>query len=218
MAARDSRKSARVLGLTGPIACGKSTVGDLLLEMGVLERIDADLVVHDLLASDGPASRAVGAEFGPGVTRADGGVDRARLGELVFADPTALVRLERILHPAVRSVIRARVQELESRDGVIVIDAVKLLQSELLELCDAVWVVRCSAETQVRRLRDIRRMSAEAVEGRLAAQPSFDHPRVTTVIENSGSLEDLRERVRAAWAATLESWHVPVGHQAPTVS
>ena len=154
MAARDSRKSARVLGLTGPIACGKSTVGDLLLEMGVLERIDADLVVHDLLASDGPASRAVGAEFGPGVTRADGGVDRARLGELVFADPTALVRLERILHPAVRSVIRARVQELESRDGVIVIDAVKLLQSELLALADVVWVVRCRPEEQMQRLTE----------------------------------------------------------------
>jgi dephospho-CoA kinase len=87
-----------------------------------------------------------------------------------------------------------------------VVDAVRLLQSELLALSDAVWVVRCAPETQMERLMTIRKMTSAAAEGRLAAQPSFSHPRVTTVIENSGSPQELRDRVDGAWKSLLEEW------------
>lgn len=191
----------RILGLTGPIACGKSAVGDLLLELGALERIDADQAVHQLMLSGTPTTGHIRSVFGPQVINPDGSVDRTALGELVFADAQALARLEGIVHPAVRQVIRSRLAELSRRAGIVVVDAVKLLQSELLELCDAIWVVRCSADTQMQRLTEIRHMTESAARSRMAAQPSFVHPRVTTIIDNSGSMEDLRRQVESAWSA-----------------
>jgi dephospho-CoA kinase len=195
------RPAPRILGLTGPIGCGKSTVGDLLLELGALERIDADQAVHQLMLSGTPTTGQIRSVFGPQVIDPDGSVDRTALGELVFADPQALARLEAIVHPAVRQVIRSRLSDLSRHTGIVVVDAVKLLQSELLEVCDAVWVVRCSAETQMHRLTETRHLTESAARSRMAAQPSFDHPRVTTVIDNSGSMEDLRRRVERAWSA-----------------
>jgi len=193
----------RILGLTGPIACGKSTVGDLLLELGALERIDADQAVHQLMLSGTPTTGQIRSTFGPQVINPDGSVDRTALGELVFADSQALARLEAIVHPAVRQVIHSRLADVSQHTDIVVVDAVKLLQSELLELCDAVWVVCCSADTQMRRLRETRHMTEAAAQSRIAAQPSFDHTRVTTVIDNSGSREDLRREVEQAWSALI---------------
>lgn len=205
--ARDRSAAApRILGLTGPIACGKSTVGDLLLDLGALERIDADQVVHTLMEPGTPTSRQIEAEFGSEILRPNGRVDRPRLAEVVFADTGALRALERIVHPAVRQAIRARLEDLEGREGVVVVDAVRLLQSDLLPLCDAVWVVQCVRESQVERLTAIRKMTLKAAEGRLAAQPSFEHPRVTRVIQNSGSMDELREQVQTAWKVALHDW------------
>jgi len=201
MAARRQTDSPFLLGLTGPIACGKTTVGDILLELGALERIDADRVVHTLMEPGTPTTGAIRGEFGDEILRPDGSVDRGRLGRLVFADAEALRRLEGIVHPAVRHSIRERLPQFEGRPGVLVVDAVKLLQSELLELCDGVWVVQCSAAAQLRRLTEIRHMTAEEAQGRLAAQPSFSSPRVTAVIENSGSMDELRQRVEEEWSA-----------------
>jgi dephospho-CoA kinase len=208
MASGSAKTGPRVLGLTGPIACGKSTVGDILLELGVLQRIDADHVVHDLLAPGTEVNRQIREVFGSEVMDAEGGVDRSRLGAIVFRDPAALAQLESITHPAVRVEIRRQLAELRERDGVVVVDAVKLLQSDLLPLCNAVWVVTCDPAEQRRRLRENRSMSREAADGRLLAQPPFDHPAVTTVIENSGSQVELQKRVAAAWSALTRNWQL----------
>jgi dephospho-CoA kinase len=197
---RDPGATPRILGLTGPIGCGKTTVGDLLGELGALERIDADRVVHELMAAGTATSREVGRAFGPEALKADGSVDRAALARIVFADAVARTRLEAIVHPAVRRAIRQRIEELKGRRGIVVVDAVRLLQSDLLPLCDWVWVVRCDEGEQRRRLRENRGMDEESIEGRLAAQPSFDHPRVTRVIDNSGSVEELRRQVERMWS------------------
>jgi len=141
--------------------------------------------------------------FGKSVIAADGSVDRARLARQVFADHESLRRLESIVHPAVRRAIRGRLDSLDGEDGVVVIDAVRLLQSDLLSLVEQVWVVTCSRETQLQRLTTMRGMTSEDAERRLLAQPSFDHPRVSRVIENSGSQEDLRRRAKAAWESFL---------------
>jgi dephospho-CoA kinase len=191
--------SRRILGLTGPIGCGKTTVGDILLELGALERIDADRVVHSLMSAGTTTTAQVRETFGNHVLAADGSVDRAALASIVFGDSDKLRRLEDIVHPAVRGAIRQRLIELGPKEGVVIVDAVRLLQSTLLDNVGDVWVVRCSPVEQRRRLLEIRNMMPSDVEGRLGAQPDFRHPRVTRVIENSGSLEDLRRAVEDAW-------------------
>src|SRR6266849_10937109 len=117
----------RIIGITGNIACGKSTVGRMLLELGVEKYIDADAVVHRLYEPGQPIARKVGAAFGESVLAADGGVDRGALGELVFRDREAMQRLEAIVHPAVPEAMRRELEGV-SVAGVAVIDAVKLLE------------------------------------------------------------------------------------------
>lgn len=199
MAQGDRERAPRVLGLTGPIGCGKTTVGDMLLELGALDRIDADVEVHALMQPGTEVTREISSEFGQDVLAPDGGVDRSRLGRIVFSQPDKLRALEGITHPAVRRSIRRRLETYRGYRGIVVVDAVKLLQSDLLPLTHAVWVVRCDAEEQLRRLRAMRGMTDDDALNRVRAQPSFGHQRVTTVIDNSGSREDLRRLVDAAW-------------------
>lgn len=206
MAGDATTLSPRVLGLTGAIGCGKTTVGDLLLGLGALERIDADTVVHSLMAPGTVTTAAIADAFGPRVMNDDGGVDRGTLAARVFADAAALRTLEGITHPAVRAEIRRRLRDLAGHDGIVVVDAVKLLQSDLLPLCDAVWVVRCPLEEQVRRLTELRGMTGTAAAGRIAAQPSFEHPRVSRIIDNAGSRRDLERQVSAGWNDLLSAW------------
>jgi dephospho-CoA kinase len=171
----------------------------MLLKLGAAERIDADEVVHELMVPGTPTTRAIGAEFGADVLLPDGSVDRARLGEVVFADHGRLRKLESITHPAVHDEILRRIAQLAGQDVVIVVDAVRLLQSDLLLLCDEVWVVTCNHQQQRERLIRDRGMSPEATAARIAAQPEFDHCKVTKVIDNSGTLQELEFAVRSAW-------------------
>jgi dephospho-CoA kinase len=202
---RERTQSDRhILGLTGPIACGKTTVGNILLELGATERIDADTVVHRLMVAGTPTTRRIVERFGDDILAEDGSVDRRALAGRVFGDPSALRDLEAITHPEVRLETLRRLQV--HSEGVIVIDAVKLLQSELLPLCDAVWVVRCDPEVELRRLKRRNGLTKEEAQTRIAAQPSFDSPAVGVVIDNSGSVDELRRHVEEAWSAELRKW------------
>lgn len=196
---RHRRSTPLILGLTGPIGCGKTTVGDILLDLGALERIDADQVVHELTGPDSEVTAQVAEVFGPSAIAPGGAVDRQALGRMVFGDPDKLRRLESITHPAVRREIRRRIEALEGSKGVVVVDAVKLLQSDLLPLTDAVWVVTCAPDEEMRRLTERRQMTPEDAAARVRAQPSFDHPRVSRVIENNQSLMKLRHNVTEGW-------------------
>lgn len=206
MAGDRSQANTRVLGLTGPIACGKTTVGDILLKLGARERIDADRIVHTLLGPGTPTSAAVTTIFGPSVMQPDGAVDRARLAAVVFDDPVALRALEELTHPAVRAVVWERLAALADADGVAIVDAVKLLQSDLLPLCDAVWVICCAPGEQRRRLHADRGLSDVAAAARIAAQPDFEHPAVTRTIDNSRSPESLAACVTTAWSEQIAAW------------
>jgi dephospho-CoA kinase len=198
-----------VLGLTGNIASGKTTVGLMLLELGAFSYEDADQVVHELYLPGRPLVARLAEAFGPSVVGPDGGVDRQRLGQLVFGDPAALQRLEAIVHPAVQEALVARLRRIPP-EGVGVLDAVKLVESGYAPLCHAVWVVTCPEEVQFRRLVEQRGLSPEEARMRLAAQPPLA-PKLaeaSEVIPNDGSLDRLRERVAAAWQrfrATLAS-------------
>ena len=190
--------SRRIIGLTGNIATGKSAVMRLAAERGALT-IDADRVVHELLAGDAAIQEAVVGAFGPGVRRA-GGIDRAALGAIVFGDADRLRQLEAILHPAARAEIARRVQTADA--PVIMIEAIKLLEGPLAVLCDQVWVTACDRETQMARLRVCRGLSEADAAARIDAQiPQADKiARADVVIRTDGLLRETEAQVATAWA------------------
>jgi dephospho-CoA kinase len=195
------RAAPYLLGLTGNIACGKSTVLSQLAELGA-ETIDADRVVHELLAPGEPVAAAIGDTFGPGVLTPEGAVDRRALGALVFADPAALARLEALTHPAVRERIAARVAAAAERGApTVVLDAIKLIEGGLADRCDAVWVVTCRPEQQLARLMARNGFGEEEARRRIAAQPpqAAKVARADLVIDNSGTIEATRAQVAVAW-------------------
>jgi len=188
------------IGLTGNIACGKSTVGRLLVERGA-EYIDADTLVHVLMEPGTPEHVRIAERFGPGVVAADGRIDRPKLGGIVFADPAALHDLEAILHPGVRAEIRRRMRAATA--VVVVVDAIKLLESGLAREMDAVWVVTCPRTEQIRRLVADRGLTVEQAELRIDAQsPQKEKARqATVVIDNGGTPAHVKQQVAAALAA-----------------
>ncbi len=196
-----------IIGITGPIATGKSAVDGMLRDLGADPVIDGDRVVHELYRDSRPLQERLVALFGPEVMGADGTIDRRALGEQVFGDPTALRRLEEIVHPAVRAEVRRRLNETNATrpDAVAVVDAVKLLQGDLARLCTARWWVAADRAEQARRLVENRGYSHEEAARRLAAQPRLEDYRdqVDLVIDNSGPLDDIRRQVEAAWRALL---------------
>ena len=189
-----------ILGLTGNIASGKSTVGMLLLELGATAYIDADLVVHELYLPGKPLAGEVAAAFGPSVIDHDGGVNRRALGDIVFGDQAKLRQLEAIVLPAVRDALLVRLRALPAT-GIGIFDAIKLVESGYAPLCDGVWLVTCSEEAQLRRLKTSRGLTDAEARQRIAAQPDLEPKRAAAseIIANDGTLDDLRREVTAAW-------------------
>jgi dephospho-CoA kinase len=201
---------AHILGLTGNIACGKSTVGAMLLELGADAYIDADAAVHELYLPGRALPPRLAEVFGPGILDDAGGVNRRALGAIVFGDPERLGQLEAIVHPAVRDDLMRRIGALKA-DEIAVLDAVKLIESGYSALCDGVWIVTCPEETQRQRLIQTRGLSDEEARARLAAQPHIEAKLelATAVIHNDGSLDDLRRQVTEAWVKFKASLSTP---------
>jgi len=191
---------AILLGLTGNIACGKTTVGQMLLALGAKRYIDADEVVHRLYEPGQSIYDGVVAVFGPEILTPTGAIDRRRLGTIVFNDAEKLRRLEALVHPAVGTAIAAEIQAAPL-DAMVILDAVKLLEGGLSALCKSRWLVICAEEQQLRRLIERNGFSEDEARARLRAQPPIE-PRlrlVDEVIDNSGALEFTRAQVEAAW-------------------
>ena len=188
-----------IVGITGPIGAGKSTVLRILRQLGA-DTIDADQIAREVMEPGAAAYDAVVAAFGPRILADNGRIDRGRLADIVFSDPQALRRLEGIVHPAVFEAVKRRIEE--SHRPVIALEAIKLLEAGLsLTLCDEVWVVVADQAVQLQRLR-ARGVPEEEALRRLAAQmPREEYiRRADVVIDNSGSLDDLHQQVEAAWA------------------
>ncbi len=192
--------SLRVLGITGPIGCGKTTTSQIAVELGAREHINADDVTHSLMSAETALSKSIEQTFGPEVISQSGSVDRRLLSELVFTDTDRLATLESLVHPAVRAWIGSRLEHLRAvgENGVVVVEAIKLLQSPLYGMTDEIWVVLCSSDQQFKRLAEIRGYTTNEIVSRIRAQPQFEGSNLRTIV-NNGSLDDLRQNVEEEW-------------------
>jgi dephospho-CoA kinase len=187
-----------IIGLTGNIATGKSAVMEMAAEKGAFT-LDADEIVHRIQDGDSDVQTDIALAFGQQVRKPDGGIDRKALGSIVFKDPAALRRLEQIIHPAVR---RALLQRIDANPaGVVVIEAIKLLEGGLAAECDQIWVTRCPVEKQIERLMVCRGMDPDTATLRVAAQAPQEEKvaRADVVIDTDGTMADTRARFELAW-------------------
>jgi dephospho-CoA kinase len=191
-----------VIGLTGGIGAGKSTVTQMLEALGAAV-IDADKVGHQIYLPDLPAWREIVDTFGPEVLNADRTINRQALGKLVFADPEALRTLNRIVHPKIFDRMRELIAEMRARGWMkaIVVEAAVLIEANWMALVDQVWVVMASAAVVGERLAKQRHLSPEQVHTRIAAQLANDErlKHAHVVIRNDGSLEEVCHAVQQAW-------------------
>jgi len=187
-----------IIGLTGNIATGKSVVRRMLEHLGAYT-IDADSLSHRAIAKGAPGYQPIIENFGKWILDKDGEIDRTKLGNLVFRDTAALEKLEDIIHPLVHQAVDVLARRAGQR--VIVIEAIKLLESELRQMCDTVWVTYAPEEVQVERLIRKRNLKREEAQQRISAQ-SAQGEKITAanvVIRNIGSYDDLWKQVSNAW-------------------
>lgn len=187
-----------VIGITGNIGTGKSTVAHMLGDLGA-EVIDADQVAHRVMQLGTETYARVVDAFGPTILTASGEIDRGELGAVVFSNPDALALLEDIVHPAALEMIDRRIAWAAA--DVVVIEAIKLIESGLADECDTVWVVTCRRDQQIERVVQQRGLSREEAALRVEAQAPQEEKVVhaDVVIDNSGSLAETRGQVRAGW-------------------
>lgn len=200
-----------LIGLTGPIGCGKSTVAKLLAGIGGVV-IDADALSRQVTGTDVTAQNEIRRRFGDSVFRA-GDLDRAALATIVFADARALRDLEAIIHPRVRRLVAEQL-DASTREGApfVAVEAIKLVEGGLADRCDDVWLIECSADTQRSRLSG-RGTAADDADRRLAAQGEGMADRLAAALagrvpvrrlSTDGSLDATREAVEEALADVLD--------------
>jgi len=186
------------IGLTGNIATGKSVVRKMLEHLGAYG-IDADVLSHRAIMKGSPGFQPVIDTFGQWVLGPNGEIDRSKLGDLVFKSPDAMMRLETIIHPLVRQALDVLVKKTNNQ--IVVIEAIKLLESDLHQLCDQVWVTMSSTDLQLERLMDKRNLTRREAEDRVNAQlpATAKLTKADVVIENTGTFEKTWKQVYDAW-------------------
>lgn len=190
-----------VIGLTGGIGSGKSTLSSLLAAKGA-EVVDADAITRELQEPGGPVFEAMVKRFGAGIVAPDGTLDRAAVAGIVFNDPQALADLNRIVHPAVGKEIAGRMERLAGTDTVVILDVPLLVESANAYPVDGTIVVDVDPDVAVERLVERRGMAAEDVRARMARQARREDrlAKADLVVDNSGSPDELAVRADQAWA------------------
>ncbi|CAH1200009.1 dephospho-CoA kinase [Paenibacillus sp. LjRoot153] len=190
------------IGLTGGIACGKSTVSRMLVSRGAL-LIDADQIARDVVEPGSPVLEQVAAHFGQAVIGPDGSLQRKKLGEIIFGSPEARKQLDGLLHPPIRAKMREQMT-LYERDfptKLVVVDVPLLIESNLVSMFEEIMVVYIPRHLQLERLMQRDGLSAENAQLRLDAQMSIEEKRklADIVIDNSGTWEETNMRVELFW-------------------
>ncbi len=191
----------KVIGLTGGIGSGKSTVSRFLAELGAVV-LDADKVGHEVFKPDTDAWREVVAVFGRQILAPGGEIDRKKLGELVFGKPESLSRLNQIMHPRMYDIVKARFEEYRQQGvGVVVLEAPLLVEAGWTSLVDEVWVVVASEPSVLGRLKGRVGLSREEALARIRSQLSNEErvKHADVVINSDGDLDGLRARVSELW-------------------
>lgn len=188
----------KIIGLTGGIASGKSTVSTILKEMGI-EVIDVDVVAREVVAVDTDCWRKIVDAFGQEVLFEDGEINRKKLGNVVFADIEKLNILNSITHPFIIERVKERIGLLTNdvKNKIIVIDAAILIEMGLNKLVDEIWVVSVDKETQISRLMERDNLSRENALNRIRSQLALDEKVkfATHVIDNSKDIQQVREQI-----------------------
>jgi dephospho-CoA kinase len=192
-----------VIGLTGNIATGKSVVRQMLQHLGAYT-IDADSLTHRAMAPGAPAYKPIVDTFGQFILDSEKNINRTMLGNIVFSNPEALAKLEAIVHPIVGGAIATLINR--SQQKVVVVEAIKLLETDLARAVDEIWVVDASPQTQLKRLMEKRKMSEADARQRIAAQGAQTDKtaKANRVIKNDGNVEDTWRQIQAAWNAITQ--------------
>jgi dephospho-CoA kinase len=194
--------SVRYFGLTGAIACGKSTVAAMFCDLGAYI-IDADKIGHEMLLPSSPACPEIVAAFGRGILDSAGQIDRRKLGPLVFSDPTKLQQLNRIVHPRIikRTGQLAAEHCAKNPGAVVIVDAALIYETGISGSFVKTIVAWCKPEQQVERLMSKTKLSLEEAGRRIASQMPADEKRrrADFVIDCSGSLEETSSQVEALY-------------------
>ena len=191
----------KVIGLTGGIGSGKSTVSQFLAELGAV-LLDADKIGHEAFMPDTGAWRDVVAAFGREILAPGGEVDRQKLAEIVFSDPEALTRLNQIMHPRMYQMAEERIEECRRQGAdVVVLEAALLIEANWTPLVDEVWVTVAPESAVLERLNKQRGLEREQTLARIRSQLSAEEriKQADVVINNDGDLDDIQTRVKELW-------------------
>ena len=189
----------RIIGITGGIASGKSTVTEFLRQQGY-QVIDADQVVHELQEPGGRLYQALLSTFGPAILQEDGRLDRPKLGAMIFGNPELLAQSSQIQNQIIREDLAGRRDLLAETEDIFFMDLPLLFELQYEDWFDQIWLVDVTEETQLSRLMSRNALSQEEAEKRIAAQLSLreKRKRADVLIDNNGSLEETRQQIREA--------------------
>jgi len=188
----------KIIGLTGGIGSGKSTVSEIMADMGAVI-IDADKVGHDLLKNT-EVQREIISAFGKEVLTSDGNIDRKMLSRIVFDNPNLLAKLNRIMHPRMYNIVKNELKKYRNKNiKIVVLEAPLLIDAGWNSLVDEVWVINTPVNTVINRLRERTGMTGNEATIRIASQLSPDErlKAASVVIDNNGSLDELKKTVKS---------------------
>jgi len=196
-------RAMKVVGLTGGIASGKSTVSKMLADLGAAV-IDADIIAREIMKKGTPVWQKVKEVFGEEYFRPDGEVDRQKLGQLVFSNPEALRKLNSITHPVIKRHVLSEIERFKAKGGhkAVVVDAALLIEAGWCDMVDEVWLVVVDRESQIRRLMRRSGLTRQQAINRINSQMDQDIKKryADRVIDNSRDMDHIREQVERLWA------------------